>query len=152
MPEAARRQVAKRKSHTRRPKTVRKCIWCPEWLGAVEMRIHVAKAHPGGLQKWQPARNREMGEMCLYCPTVCSKGLEMYYHVRTAHPEKVPDDEPKGQPIILPLQPIPRVKATKKRRKKSGSEKGKPGRPRKHPYGPKRRPNGWKPAETEGGL
>jgi hypothetical protein len=111
LPEAARRMIARRVNQDRRPKTLRKCIFCAAWFGAAEMRKHVSAAHPGGLMKWQPARNRGRGEHCLYCDVVCSR-QSMRHHVRAAHPEKC-REETRKKPLILPPQPVRKVKKSK---------------------------------------
>jgi hypothetical protein len=63
LPEAGRRIAAKRdRKATPRRKVVRECIFCNGLFGAIEMRAHVASAHPGGLREHEPVpRIRKRG-------------------------------------------------------------------------------------------
>jgi hypothetical protein len=89
MPEAARRQAAKRDPNApRRPKKLRQCKFCDLFFGFREMRLHVAQAHPGGKRTNRPRNTirSKVGHPCPDCGIIFG-ARDLKKHRRDDHRE-----------------------------------------------------------------
>ena len=87
--EWGKRMVAKRKTRPSGKKVLRECVFCKALLGAREMRLHVAKEHPGGLKSHEPVLGVIKGQKCLHCDFMAAGPRSITAHMRKFHSSKI---------------------------------------------------------------